>query len=127
MSSTGGTSGPECGSATAETAMVLPVLLIVLGMAVWVLACVSGQLRCVDAAAIAARSAARGDSPAVVAQAARRVAPAGASVQVRVVRDDVEVVVRARLRPPTGALSRLPGVQVSGRAVAADEDRVAGR
>jgi Flp pilus assembly protein TadG len=39
------------GSVTAETALVLPVLVVVLAMAVWVLAAVGAQLRCVDAAA----------------------------------------------------------------------------
>lgn len=124
-----GPDGPERdrGSATAETAVVLPVLLVVLAMAVWVLACVSGQLRCLDAAALAARAAARGDAADAVAEAARRIAPAGAVVSVRTSGEQVEVVVGARVRPGGGALSRLPGMQVSGRAVAANEDRAGAR
>ena len=52
----------EQGMVTAETAVVLPVLVVVLAVAVWVLAAVSGQLRCADAAGTAVRMAARGES-----------------------------------------------------------------
>ena len=112
------------GYVTAETAVVLPALLVVLAMAVWVLAAVGAQLRCTDAAGVAARSAARGDAPAQVRSAGERVAP-GAAVDVRVGPQTVEVVVRTEVRPLGGVLSGLPGLAVSGRAVAAREDRVA--
>ncbi len=118
---------PDRGSVTAEAAMVLPVLLIVLAMALWVLAAVSAQLRCTDAAGVGARAAARGDAPAAVVAAARTVAPAGASVQVQPEQRVVQVVVRVEVRPLGGALRALPGFQVSGRAVAAREDRVGAR
>ena len=105
---------------TAETAVVLPVLLVVLAAAIWVLAAVAGQLRCVDAAAVAARAAARGDPPAVVTAAARRIAP---TAQVEVTRqgDEVTVRVRAVVRPFGAALAALPGTPVSGRATAVVE------
>lgn len=112
------------GSATAETAVVLPVLLVVLSMAVYVLVCVSAQLRCTDAAGLGARAAARGDAPAAVAQTAWAAAPPGADVQVATVGEQVQVVVRVRVGRLGGVLSRLPGVLVSGRAVAAREDQV---
>ena len=38
--------------------------------------------------------------------------------------DTVQVVVRAKVRPFGGALAALPAIEVSGRAVAAREDRV---
>lgn len=114
----------ERGSATAETAVVLPVMLLVLAMAVWVLAAVSAQLSCTDAAGVAARAAARGDDAAAVTGAGRAVAPEGATVDVAVGAELVEVRVRARVRPLGGALSALPAIEVSGRAVAAREDRV---
>lgn len=106
---------------TAETAVVLPALLVVLAIAIWVLAAVSGQLRCADAAGVAVRLAARGESAAAVLAAAQATAPAGAAVEVRERGDQVEVVVSARLRPFGSAL-RLPSVSLSSRAVALRED-----
>ena len=110
------------GSVTAETAVLLPVLLIVLAAAIGVLACVAAQLRCVDAARTAARVAARGDTPALVRTAGERLAPAGATVTLRSTGEHtVEVVVTAQVRPFGGAFDALPAVTVSGRAVAAVE------
>lgn len=117
-------SAVEGGYVTAETAVVLPVLLVVLAMAVWVLAAVGAQLRCTDAAGVGARSAARGDSAQQVDQATRAAAPAAARVDVAVGAELVEVRVTARVRPFGAALSALPSVEVSGRAVAAREDRI---
>lgn len=111
------------GSVTAETAVVLPVLLVVLAAAIWVLACVAAQLRCVDAAHAAARAAARGDAPADVQAAGRAVAPAGARVTVSRVGDQVHVVVTADVRPFGEALRVLPAMPVAGRATADAEDR----
>lgn len=107
--------------------MVLPVLLIVLAMALWVLAAVSAQLRCTDAAGVGARAAARGDAPAAVAAAAGSVAPSGAGVEVQPGDRVVQVVVRVEVRPLGGVLRALPALVVSGRAVAAREDRVGAR
>lgn len=109
------------GSVTAETAVLLPVLLVVLAAAVGVLACVAAQLRCVDAARAAARVAARGDDPALVQATGQRLAPPGARVAVGTSGDSVEVVVSAQVRPFGAALRRLPAVEVSGRAVAVVE------
>lgn len=111
------------GYVTAETAVVLPVLLVVVAAAVWVLACVSAQLRCVDAASAAARAAARGDAPADVEAAGRAVAPAGAIVAISRVGDQVHVAVTAEVRPFGGALRVLPDLPVQGRATADAEDR----
>jgi Flp pilus assembly protein TadG len=106
---------------TAETAVVLPVLFVVLGAALWVLACVAGQLRCVDAARVAARAAARGDDPAAVSAAARTAAPGGATVRVARSGDEVTVVVEAAVRPFGQALPALPPTPVSARATAVVE------
>jgi Flp pilus assembly protein TadG len=110
---------------TAETAVVLPVLLVVLAAAVFVLACVGAQLTCVDAARSAARAAARGEPAATVAGTAERLAPAGARVATARGGTDevptVEVVVHAQVRPFGRALRVLPAVRVSARAVAAVE------
>lgn len=104
---------------------MLPVLLVLLAMAVWVLAAVSAQLRCTDAAALGARAAARGETSAAVSALAQRAAPAGAVVRVAGGAAQVEVVVRARVRPFGGVLDALPPFEVAGRAVAAREDVVA--
>jgi len=112
------THGGSRGSVTAETAVLLPVLLIVLAAAIGVLACVAAQLRCVDAARAAARVAARGDLPSLVQETGRRLAPPGARVVVGAAGDSVEVVVSARVRPFGSGLRLLPSVEVSGRAVA---------
>jgi Flp pilus assembly protein TadG len=113
----------DCGSVTAETAVVLPVLLVVLAASIWVLACVAAQLRCVDAAHAAARAAARGDAPGDVEAAGRAVAPPGAQVSVTRAGDQVHVAVTAEVRPFGAALRVLPGVPVAGRATADAEDR----
>ena len=115
-----GRAGRESGYATAETATVLPVLLVVLAAVLWVLACAGTQLRCTDAAALAARAAARGDSVEQVRQTARSAAP-GAQVDVRRGGGQVVVVVSARVRPARGPLTALPAPRVQGRAVTADE------
>lgn len=109
------------GSATAETAVLLPVLVVVLAAAVWVLACVAAQLKCVDAARAAARAAARGDTPASVRDVGERLAPAGAVVSLRTGDQTVQVLVRARVRPFGDVLRVLPAMPVSGRATAAVE------
>lgn len=110
------------GSVTAETAVLLPVLLVVLAAAVGVLVCVSAQLRCVDAARAAARGAARGDAPSSVQQSGERLAPPGAVVRQVAGEDTVEVVVTARVHPFGHVLAVLPTVEVRGRAVAPLED-----
>ena len=112
----------DAGYATAEAAVVLPVLLTVLALAVWVLICVNAQLRCVDAARAAARVAARGDSQSTSARAGRALAPPGADVQIRVDGSQVQVEVTAQVRPFGAVLRLLPAVRVDARAVAELED-----
>ncbi|MGY1806104.1 TadE family type IV pilus minor pilin [Blastococcus sp. SYSU D00669] len=108
----------EGGMVTAETAVVLPVLLLVLAGAVAAVTVVGAQLRCVDAAREAARAAARGEAPAVVRAIATRAAPEGAVVGAASSADEVRVVVSAEVRP----LGPLPlRVHVSATAVAVPE------
>lgn len=112
---------PDRGSVTAETAVLLPVLLVVLAAAVWVLASLAAQLRCVDAARAGARDAARGETEEVVRATAQRLAPPGAVVVADPEGDTVEVRVTAQVRPFGAVLRVLPAVTVSGRATAAVE------
>ena len=113
------------GMVTAETAVLLPVLVVVLAAAVFVLACVAAQLKCVDAARSAARVAARGEPASTVTGTAERLAPADARVGFRRGStgdvDTVEVVVRAQVRPFGRALRGVPAVRVTASAVAAVE------
>lgn len=79
----------ECGSITAETAVVLPVIVVMLLMATWAIGLVVTHIRCLDAARDVARAVARGE-PAVDA---RRAAPKGSTVTVSRDGDDVTAVV----------------------------------
>jgi Flp pilus assembly protein TadG len=103
---------------TAETAVVLPVLLLVLAGAVAVVTVVGAQLRCVDAAREGARAAARGDDVAAVTALVDRAAPDDAVTTVHVGGDEVRVVVVADV----AALGPVPlRVEVTAEAVARRE------
>lgn len=106
------------GTVTAEMAVALPSLVIVLFLALSGVAAVTAQLRCVDAAREGARAAARGDPAGRAREASDRVAPPGSTVAITTTADLITVTVRGRARP-LGAW--LPGFPVSGRAVAAVE------
>ncbi len=106
---------------TAETAVVLPVLLLVLAAVVSAVVVVGGQLRCVDAAREGARAAARGEDAAQVRTLAARVAPDGAVTAVVVAGGEVRVTVSAEVAP----LGAGPGVGVRASAVARLEPGVA--
>ena len=84
---------------TAETAVVLPVLLLVLAAAVAAIVVVGSQLECVDAAWEGARAAARGESAGVVRELVARAGPAGAMTSASAAGEKVTVTVRARVRP----------------------------
>jgi Flp pilus assembly protein TadG len=103
---------------TAETAVVLPVLLFVLAGAVAAVVVVGAQLRCVDAAREGARMAARGEQPARVVAAASGAAPHGAVTELGGAGDTVTVTVSATVTP----LGPLPWhVQVSATATGVRE------
>lgn len=84
---------------TAETAVALPVLLLVLAAAVAALTVVGSQLRCVDAAGEGVRAAARGEPPAAVRSLVARAAPVGARATLAVHGGAVTVTVLAPVRP----------------------------
>jgi Flp pilus assembly protein TadG len=109
------------GAATAEAMVVLPVLVAVgLGL-VWAITLVVTQVRVVDGAREAARAAARGEPDSVVRAAARRVAPDGATVDVRGGSGLVTAVVTARVAGPGGLFRLLPEVTVRSTAAAVPE------
>lgn len=110
------------GAVTAELAVVLPAVVALSALLVWLVGVAGAQLRCVDAAREAARALARDESAVDAARLAREVGPAGAQVSLRTTGVRVEVRVSALARAP-GLLAALPGLPVSGRAVAAREAR----
>lgn len=104
---------------SAELAVALPVVVLLLSVVLGAFDLGVSQLRCVDAARTAARAAARGDSTARVDRLAEVAGPPGATV--RVVRRAGLVVATV-----TGAAPRLARVlplpmRPSATAVAVDE------
>lgn len=106
---------------TAETAISLGALALILVSLLWVVAVVGAQTRCVDAARDGARAAARGEPlPAIRAETTRR-APPGARVAVSFPDDRAEVEVSAPIRPPWSALAGFPAITVRATASVAVE------
>ncbi|MET0741266.1 MAG: TadE family type IV pilus minor pilin [Candidatus Nanopelagicales bacterium] len=117
---------PEAGAVTAETAVVLPVLVLVLVLAVWAVGAAVAQLTLVDAARSAARAVARGEPISSVRAAALAAAPRGAVVDVRPGEDVVHVQVSVTVDAP-GPMGRLlPDLPLRATAVAADESWLSG-
>lgn len=104
---------------TAETAVVLPALVLFAMGLVWALLAASAQIQCVDAARAGARAAARQDPPGTVVETARRAAPEGARVAVSREGDLVHVVVAAHPPGPDGLT-----LELSHEAVALAEETV---
>lgn len=107
------------GSVTAETALVLPAVAVLLAGVLALGSAVVAQVACVDAARAGARAAARGDPLIQVLGQARSLAPAGAGVRVAHRPADVTVMVRARIVLP---LPGSPGIVVAAEALAQRED-----
>lgn len=107
--------------ATAELALAIPAVLLVLAMCLTGVGLAVDQIRCVDAARVAARAASRGEPPALVREAALAGAPEGSQVQIRRTGDQVWVSVVA-----PGRVRLLPDLpRASATAVAALEPAVA--
>ena len=111
------------GMATAELAVVLPTLVLVLAAGLTTVSVVLAQVRCVDAAREAARAAARGEPADAVRSAAVRAAPGGARVEVGGTDEEVRVTVSAHAGPVGGLL---PTFGVSASAVALREPEATG-
>jgi Flp pilus assembly protein TadG len=109
---------------TAEAALALPVVVLVLAGAVAAVAVLGGQLRCVDAAREGVLAAARGEDEATVRSLVADTAPDGARVRIdRPDGDRVTVTVTAEVAP----LAAVPwSVLLSASAVARPEPGQAG-
>lgn len=98
----------EVGAATAELAVALPALVLVLAVALAAVDLGVAGVRCVDAARAGARQLARGEPAASAVDEALRLAPPGASVTTSSSGGRVAVEVTGRLPVllrPLGGLS----------------------
>jgi TadE-like protein len=110
-------SGRDRGMATAELAVALPAVALVIVSGMTAVSVLTAQLRCVDAAREGARAAARGEAPAVVRAAVVSTGPDGAQSSVAGDARSVTVTVSAKSGP--GGV--LPSFRVSASAVALRE------
>ncbi|MDE9366947.1 TadE family type IV pilus minor pilin [Luteipulveratus sp. YIM 133132] len=101
---------------SAELAAAVPAVVLVLAIALNALVIGIDQIRCADAARVAARSAARGDAAAAVEKAGRRNAPAGATVVTGGQEELVQVTVRSPVPGPFGWLLGRDELSASARA-----------
>ena len=106
--------------ATAELAVAMPVLVVLMVVAVSAVTTALDQVRCVDAARSTARLLARGDDPAGAMRSGRALAPSGAILSASSGAGTVEVSVTG----PAAPALRWLGVDThpSARAVAVLED-----
>ena len=111
----------EVGAVTAETAAVIPVLVLVAAVLAWVVSFGVTQVRAIDAARETARALARGEDRGAATELGTRVAPHGSSFQVDQEGDTVVVRVRADVRGPAGLFALVPGHRVEAEAVALRE------
>jgi Flp pilus assembly protein TadG len=101
---------------TAETAVVLPVLVMLALAAITMVVVAQARVRCADAAQVAARAVARGDTPNAEALA-RRAAGGAVRIATSATGADTTVTVRLPLRP----ISWLAAVTVVETATVATE------
>jgi Flp pilus assembly protein TadG len=105
---------------TAEFAVALPAFVLVVVAALSGVAVMTAQLRCEDAADVAARMAARGDTSALVRATALSGTPGSARLDVVTTATLVTATVSARISP-LGLAHFLPGVTVRAKVVEALE------
>ncbi|MFC0627644.1 TadE family type IV pilus minor pilin [Kribbella deserti] len=102
---------------TAETAIVLPVLLIAMFGGLWLLGLMVANVRCGDAARDVARAIARGEPESVARTLGERSAPPGAQIAVTRQGSEVVVTVQATAQGKGGFLKLLPSKDLIARAV----------
>lgn len=106
------------GSVTAELAVLLPTLVLVVAALAWLVGLGVAQVQCVDAARDAARALARAEPQHVAIGLARQAAPDGARVHLRRSGALVEVRVTYRATPPGAVADRMAAVDLSATASA---------
>jgi Flp pilus assembly protein TadG len=110
----------QAGAVTAETAVALPVLIVLTAALAWLVALGVTQARVVDAARETARALARGDEVSVSEQYGRRIAPDGARIRITRGDGEVQVEVSSQVSGP-GGVFKLPGFLARSTAVARAE------
>lgn len=111
-----GATGPSAddGMVTAELAVALPAVVVIVVAAMTALFAVATQLRCTDAAATAARLVSRGESVATARSAVRAIAGADATLQLSTRAGSVWVDVQAPGGlPVVHSLLHLPAVSAT--------------
>jgi hypothetical protein len=111
----------ESGAVTAETAVVLPLIVVFTLSMAWLVSLGITQVRALDAARETARAAARSDGAGPAAALGRRVAPAGSTISVGQGDGTVVVRVSSPVTGPAGLFAHLTGFRVRAEAVAAQE------
>ena len=101
--------GRERGGVTVEVAVVLPGVVLLLLALLWGTTAGVAQVRCQDAARVAARAFAIGEGPGDARAAALEVAGAGAVVTVENEGDWVRVTVSRRVEAPFGGSVTVQG------------------
>jgi hypothetical protein len=104
---------------TAEAAVVIPSLVLLLAVLLWSVMAAAAHIQCVDAARAGARAAARGETPGGVRAAVLTAAPRGAEIRTMREGELVRVEVRVRTAGP-GPLT----LGLRSDAVALSEDSV---
>jgi hypothetical protein len=101
-------SSGNAGMVTAETAIVMPAVVLLLTVVLFAGRAVIDQVRCIDAARAGARLAARGEPSTVVAAAVRRIAPAQARMALSDNGSEAIVTVASEARVPLAGWAVLP-------------------
>jgi len=97
--------GDDRGSATAETAIVLPVVVVMVMVLLLTGVGLGSQVRLESAARGAARELARGEDSAAAVEVARRIGGEDLQISISGSGEWVRVEVRRTLEAPTGPLS----------------------
>jgi Flp pilus assembly protein TadG len=109
-------SARDAGYTTVETALAIPSLILLVLALAGILAGMAAQIRCVDAARLGARAAARGEPPDAVRAAVARASP-DSHVDISNAAGLIHVAVSA----PVASVSLLHAFTVHAEAVEADE------
>ena len=117
-----GARGDDRGSVTAELALTLPTLAIVLVIGIWLQSAVALRARCLDAARAGARAAARGDGDPEIRSQLAAYLPRGAAVLIAHVGRQVTVSVATQVTAPAGISSLVGSPNVTATATGAVED-----
>lgn len=114
-------SGRESGMVTAETALVIPVLVVLALILAWVVSLGIAQVRLVDAARETARMSARGDSDTRAKDLAQRIAPEGSTIEIDESGDTTDVRAELTIHADLPLIGDLGSVDLSAESSSASE------